>query len=289
MNRAEKIASLIKDKENIIKIKKLAYKLTDGFEFQTSKVLSVTKADSTNDTDEIIKRSIIANTYNYLDSHDDVHLDGVFSKTIKENNPFFLHDHKFEVGAQIGNILKSYEQKIAWKDLGINKEGETTSLVHDVEIIKAYNEGIFDKYRMGAINQHSVGMMYVKIDLAVDDRSDSKGFDLFNKVLPLLGNSEKALEQGYFFVVSEAKLRETSAVLMGSNPLTGIFSDSNKENLQENLIKAIKNIENKDIIYNIVKDINETYNLFEPLKDTKKDREPSFIELLAKDLSKKTI
>jgi len=282
MNRAEKIASLIKDKENILKLKKMSIKNADGFSFQTNKALNITKADSNEDTDEIIQRSIIANTYNWMDSHDDVHLDGVFSKTIQENNPFFLHDHKFEIGAQIGNVLKSYEQKIAWKDLGINKEGETTSLVHDVEIIKAYNEGIFDKYRMGAINQHSVGMQYVKIELAVDDRNDKRGFDLFNKVLPLLGNSEKALEQGYFFVVSEAKLRETSAVLMGSNSLTGIFDASNKENIVENLTKAIKSLENKELIYNIVKDINETYNLFEPSKDTQEDKKPSFIELLAK-------
>jgi len=283
MTREEKIKAVLKDKENIIKIKKLAYKNADAFLVDSNnKSLNIIKADTNEDSDTIIKRSIIANTYNFMDSHDDVHLNGVFSKTIQENVPFFLHDHKFEIGAQIGKVLKSYEKEIAWKDLGVEKEGNTMSLVHDVEIYKDYNESIFNKYRLGDVNQHSVGMMYVKIDLAVDDRNDIKGFELFNKVLPLLGNSDKALEQGYFFVVSEAKLRETSAVLMGSNPLTGVLESSNKENFEQNIIKLIKSLDNKEKIYNIVKDINDTYNLFEPLQDTQEEKKPSFIELISK-------
>ena len=74
MNRAEKIASLIKDKENILKLKKMSIKNADGFSFQTNKALNITKADSNEDTDEIIQRSIIANTYNWMDSHDDLSL-----------------------------------------------------------------------------------------------------------------------------------------------------------------------------------------------------------------------
>ena len=54
-------------------------------------------------------------------------------------------------------------------------------------------------------------------------------------------NSEKALEQGYFFAVTEAKLKEVSCVIAGSNELTPTIEPL--KNIQEvepnEVVKAI--------------------------------------------------
>jgi hypothetical protein len=87
---------------------------------------------------------------------------------------------------------------------------------------------------------------------------------------------EEAKEQGYFFVVSEAKLQETSAVLRGSNPITGILENS--EDKEEQIIKLLKELGDIDKINNICDNIKETYKE-EPLKNTQKVK-PSFYTYL---------
>jgi hypothetical protein len=227
------------------------------------------------DSDDVIYRKIIANTYNWLDSHGDVHLNGIFKKSIQENTPFFLADHEFKTTARLGEIMESEEKEVAWRELGIDKAGFTTSLMHTVKIEKARNAMIFEDYKNGVINQHSVGMQYVKVDLAVDDADDENGYKMYKNVLQMLGNPEKAEELGYFFVVSEAKLRETSAVLAGSNVLTGVYEENGMG--EEEIKSMLQKFGNKKDLYNICKSIIETYDV-EPLQDTQKSK-PSFYEL----------
>jgi len=72
----------------------------------------------------------------------------------------------------------------------------------------------------GSINQHSVGMQYVKIDLAVNDPEEEEEYATWNKYKDEVINLEKAEEQGFFWAVTEAKLIEISCVIAGSNELT---------------------------------------------------------------------
>jgi hypothetical protein len=129
-------------------------------------------------------------------------------------------------------------------------------------------------------------MYYVKIDLAIDNQDDKEAYALYRKYLPQIGNSEDVEKQGYFFAVQEAKLKETSAVLMGSNPLTGIF-DNNKslktiDEAQKMFDYLGKNIENKEIYYNICKQYVDTFKHIEPLSDTQTVKKPSFYEIMSK-------
>jgi hypothetical protein len=284
MERKDKIKGVIKQKDEIIKLKKYNVKHSIASVVEPKIIKPEENAEKgilPKDKEDVIYRKIVANTYNWLDSHSDVHVKGIFNKSIKEVKPFFLHDHKFETTAKVGEILSSVEKQLMWEELGLPKMGSTYALVHDVKIEKARNPVIFEDYKNGRITQHSVGMQYVKIDLAVDDREEEEGFKLFNKVLPMLGNPEAAEKQGYFFVVSEAKLRETSAVLMGSNVLTGIYDDNqNKNEAKESLKNLIDNIDDIEKIYNICKQLDDTYNS-EPSKDTQK-RKPSYFELISK-------
>lgn len=218
----EFIRYLIANKSDLIQLKKAAIKFTDSFAVNNS----VEKNIATHYPDDIesgvIKRTIIANTYNWLDSHDDVHIENVFERSIKNNSDkvFHLHDHKREVTAKVGKPTSIYEKSISWKDLGVNIEGKTMSLFLDSDIIKELNPAIFNQYFRKEINQHSVGMQYVTLDLAANDENNKDEFATWGKYFNRIGNKEKAIEQGYFWAVTEAKLLEVSAVLVGSNELT---------------------------------------------------------------------
>jgi len=160
------------------------------------------------------------------------------------------------------------------------------ALLIDAEISKAKNESVFDEYKNHEINQHSVGMYYVKIDLAIDNQDDKEAYALYRKYLPQIGNADKVEQQGYFFAVQEAKLKEVSAVLQGSNDLTGIFDNNKSVKSIDELTKMFdylgKNIENKEIFNNLCKQYVDTFAQLEPSLDTQTDRKPSFYELMSK-------
>jgi hypothetical protein len=222
--KKEEIDYLVKHKKEIIEFKKAVVKhttptTTEAENSSTFKALSTSKE---HDTDNVIKRTVIGNTYNWLDSHGDVHLDGTFGKSISErqNKIWHLHDHEQKITAKVGIPSKIYEEKIEWSDLGIKKAGTTTALMMDSNIRKDYNNLIFQEYKDGNIDQHSVGMYYVKIDFAVNDKDHKAEFKTWNDNIESIGNRESAEELGYFYAVKEAKLVEISAVLQGSNELT---------------------------------------------------------------------
>lgn len=177
-----------------------------------------------NDTDKgILKRSIVLNTYNWLDSHGDVHFDSTFTKSISERGKktHHLHDHLFQVDAKVGTPIKFYEKSMSWKELGVDIDGETIALIMDSEIKKAYNETVYNAYLDDEVDQHSVAMRYIKIDLAINDEEGyPKEYKVWKDNIARIGNREKAEEQGFFFGVSEGALIEGSAVLAGSNELT---------------------------------------------------------------------
>ena len=222
--KKEEIDYLVKHNKEIIEFKKAVVKhttptTTDKESSSTFKALSTSKE---HDTDNVIKRTVIGNTYNWLDSHGDVHLDGTFGKSISErqNKIWHLHDHEQKITAKVGIPSKIYEENVSWSDLGIKKAGTTTALMMDSDIRKDYNNLIFQEYKDGNIDQHSVGMYYVKIDFAVNDKDHKAEFKTWNDNIEKIGNREKAEELGYFYAVKEAKLVEISAVLQGSNELT---------------------------------------------------------------------
>lgn len=228
------IAEIVEKKAELIQLKKAEVKTVKGG------ISSITKTGDTSlkgifkDNETSLERTIVGNTYLWMDSHDDVHAKGVFTKSVKENkNVFHLHDHEFKITSKVGEPQKTYEQEIAWKDLGVNKSGMTEALFMDTEIFKEYNSQIFNEYKNNRINQHSVGMQYVKIDLAVNDEAYEKEFKTWTDNIDSLGNPERATEKGYFWLVKEAKLIEISAVLMGSNELTPTQGENKTEPLQD--------------------------------------------------------
>jgi len=226
-NKAELFQYLKAEKTKIMDFKKSAIKFTDGI-ISNIESGGVNKSVNKNDLTPGLT-TIVANTYNWMDSHDDVHLDKVFSKSIKDRKDrvFHLHDHDFKLVAQVGDIQDIEERAIPWRTLGVDKDGDTVSLIIESDIKESYNPFIFNQYNKGAINQHSVGMYYVSLKMAIN--SDGKEYAQekaeWDKHIDSIGNKDRAIERGYFFAIYEAKLIEVSAVLQGSNELTPTLQD----------------------------------------------------------------
>ena len=196
-----------------------------------SKALHTSTAD---DTDTTIKRTIVGNTYNWMDSHGDVHVGSTFGKSLgeKKGRIWHLHDHEYKLTAKVGQPTKIWEQEVKWSDLGVDKAGTTTSLMMESTIKQTLNKQIFAEYKAGNIDQHSVGMYYVKMDLAINDSDYEEEFKVWNETIGKVGNKDKAIEQGFYWAVKESKLIEISAVLEGSNELTPTIQVQEIESLK---------------------------------------------------------
>ena len=253
--KAELYKYLKDNKSDIIKMKKASLKSCDSV---ITGVETVSKAIQTNYQDDIssgvIKRTIIGNTYNWLDSHGDVHVKNTFKKSFTENkNVFHLHDHEHKVTAKVGRFTDIYEKLVNWTDLGVNKQGQTLVLMADSNISKDFNKSVFDMYLNGEIDQHSVGMQYVKIDLAVnsDEEEYKEEKETYDKYINDIGNKEEVEKLGYFWAVSEAKLIEISAVLMGSNILTPTVSNEPLKSTQQEPSEDTPKIDWSEVCSNI--------------------------------------
>jgi hypothetical protein len=170
--------------------------------------------------DSIQVRAII-NTTNLMDSHKDVHLPGLWKKSLQESDRRLMHlqEHKMEFDKIISDKkdLKVYTKTYSWKELGVKLEGNTEALVFDSTVKQKRNPYMFGMYKDGNVDNHSVGMQYVKMLMAVNDEEYQQEFENWEKYYPEIANKEEADNTGYFFIVKEAKVIEGSAVPIGSN------------------------------------------------------------------------
>jgi hypothetical protein len=182
-------------------------------------------------TDNIEVTSVI-NSCLWYDSHGDVHLTGLWKKSLSENKDILLlQEHDMSFKGIITDEVDAYTQSIAWKALGVDKEGTTECLIFKSDISRNRNAYMFGEYQKGHVKNHSVGMRYVKIELAINDEDYKEEFAAWNKYIDQIANKETAEEAGYFWAVKEAKVVEGSAVPLGSNSKTPVLnvSDSTKQ------------------------------------------------------------
>lgn len=164
---------------------------------------------------------VVMNTTNIMDLHSDVHIPGLWKKTLMENKTFYhLQEHEAEFSKVISDSAKAYMQTMAWKELGYRADGNTDALIFESIISKDRNEEMYRQYLNKWVKNHSVGMQYVKMDLAINDPASEKEYDFWNKYIGTIANRKEAEAQGYFWPILEAKLLEGSAVVFGSNKVT---------------------------------------------------------------------
>jgi uncharacterized protein (UPF0212 family) len=173
----------------------------------------------------------VINSTRYLDSHDDVHFDGIWKKSLKEQQGklFYVADHDLKLASVIAypNNVKSFTANIPWSFVGKNYEGETEALIFQIAKDKIVSVIVKDAIEKEVPLQNSVRMQYVKIKLGInsDAKEDVDFKAYFDSKIDLIANKDVALEQGYFFGVEEAKIvHEGSMVLFGSNDATSILT-----------------------------------------------------------------
>lgn len=174
-----------------------------------------------------IKAELVINTTNLLDSHSDVHIKGIWNKSAKEaKNILLLQEHQMKFNSIISDKVNAKVKTFNWKDLGFNLNGTTEALVFESEISKDRNNFMFEQYAKGYVKEHSVGMRYVKIELALNSESkyDVEEKAIWDKYISEIANKEVAEAQGYFWAILEAKIIEGSAVVKGSNHITPIIN-----------------------------------------------------------------
>lgn len=176
----------------------------------------------------ILQRTLLVNTYLWRDSHYDVHLPGVFTRSIQQKGTKILpiDQHKFDLDYIIGETVALSEQPFTWSDLGVNKDGDTIGVVAQANIVKAKSPKRYDDYLNDRINQHSVGMMYLQCALAIDDQDFPLEYEFYKEWIDKIGNQQEVEEDGFFYGVIEAKLLEYSCVIAGSNELTPVLYPS---------------------------------------------------------------
>lgn len=253
--KKELFAWLKDNEEDILYQKKSTFKKADAFSTTTIALLDSPEFAQKNGVPleplqekegnvDIIKRRVIINTTMVRDSHKDVHLNGLWNKSLKENrNLKHLQEHEMKFDKIIADKddLHAFTKTYSWRDLGYDVDGKTEALVFDSTIKQSRNATMFREYKDGNVDNHSVGMYYVNIKLALDsdDEGDEKYKAEYDKWINDIANKAEVEKEGYFFAVYEAKAIEGSAVPIGSNRITPTLQPKEeREELTENQIKA---------------------------------------------------
>ena len=235
-NKDELYEYLKLNKDLLVRQKKSQMKYADAISFnQIADESEVVEKGMHNGVEEDPKKlrvKAVINTTNIMDSHDDVHFPNLWKKSLSENkNILHLQEHQMQFDKLISDKVNAYTENISWSKMGYPYEGKSQALIFDSEIDVEDNGYMFEQYKKGRVRNHSVGMQYVKVSLAVNSKDSAfkEEKDTWNKYIDSIVNKEVAEEKGYFFAVTEAKVIEGSAVLVGSNRATPTLSVSEAE------------------------------------------------------------
>jgi len=193
-----------------------------------------------------------------LDSHSDVHIgrteanpdSAIFSDSIKNRTHKIppIDQHNYSLDGRIGKTLAIYEAPISWRSLGLGKTGMTEGLFAVSQIERAKNEARYNDYLNDEIDQHSVGMFYGNVEMAIaDGEKYPKEHKVYQKYISYIGNRQEVEAKGYFFAVSKATLVEYSAVIAGSNELTPTLNQHSSE--ADDKSDSIEHLEEKKLDY----------------------------------------
>lgn len=218
----ELLAHLKSNKAELIAAKKSATKRAEPLFHAVNGSSEVTKAGENSEETDTLAVKVVANASMVLDSDMDVLITGCYDKTIDERKHItpHLHDHISSLDAKIGEVKDIYTEQIAKSDLRLPGSGTTECCLFETDVMKSYNEKIFNQYKANKVNQHSIGLNYIKIDLAINDEDSPEEKAVYDKYIGQIINPKKAIEKGFFWAVEEIMLIENSAVLFGANHAT---------------------------------------------------------------------
>jgi len=234
--KADLFDALKKDEVRIKAIKKaeIIYSHERG---HVSK-LNVTVKDGANKALNIEEGFIypVISTTNYLDSHGDVHIDGCFKKTVSDQQGkiFYAKNHDVRVGTIIAwpENVEMMVKKLDWSIIGKSYTGQSECLIFKINKENIEDDDAEDIIEKNRPVQNSIRMQYVNFVTCIDDKRPEYKTEKANwdKYYPIIANKEVANEMGYFWAVTELKIKEEgSMVIKGSNDATPILQIPNPE------------------------------------------------------------
>lgn len=179
---------------------------------------------------------IAVNSTRVLDSHDDLHIDGIWKKSIKDQQGknYLVLDHDLSIKSVVvrKEHIEMFTAKVPFSMIGKPYDGDTEVLVYKFAKSQVKDETVKDWLDSGDSIEGSVRMQYVTILLALDsndpiDATEKKNYDDY---IDQIANKNDYEYIYYFFIIKEAKnVKESSLVVFGSNSSTGNISNNNAE------------------------------------------------------------
>lgn len=195
--------------------------------------------------DKLDSYYIAINTTKVLDSHGDLHVNGIWNRTAKNQNRknYLVDSHEMSM---LTTIVRKENVEILVKEmpfslLGYNYEGTTEALIYKIPKDKIIMPLAKEWLESNDSIEASVRMQYSNIELAMnsDEKEDEvfkKNYDTFKS--QIANKEDYEAENGditHFWVVKEAKnIGEGSLVLKGSNSVTGQIRIDSLDNTQFN-------------------------------------------------------
>lgn len=234
------VRDLIANKAGIYQAKKDTVKDADGIRCFIKETIA--PKEENNDILKIgdIIQAVI-NTTGILDSHEDVHIPGIWNKSVNDQQGKIYHaiNHQLSIGTLVGypSAVKMEVKNMPWSQLGRTYQGNTDALVFNTLITDKTNIDAFKAYRDREPIQHSIRMLYVQLVMCINDPEEKEYYSNWLKYRSMVANGEDADNLGYFFAIPEAKIyKEGSTVLFGSDPETpymGFNGNNQLETKQE--------------------------------------------------------
>lgn len=227
----EELFKALSENKSLLKAqKKLQIKHTDSiaYSFAVNEKNEAIKANEVNISEiNALKIKIVVNSCNLFDSHTDVSVNDSWNRTAKNaKRVLLLEEHKAQFDKIISDEIELSIENISWKELGFEYEGKTQCLVFYATVRKDRNPYMFEQYAKGYVREHSAGLRYVQIELAVNSEAEwnKSEKEIWDKYYPTIANKEDVDEYGFFWAVIEQQIREGSAVVFGSNFATPTIS-----------------------------------------------------------------
>ena len=175
------------------------------------------------------------NTFNFLDSDNDVLLPGSAKKSINERGPEseavakIKHALNHDLRTLPGKILVLKETEIDGI-AGIYFETKMADTTLGNDTLKNYLEGVYDN--------HSIGFQYKQIEMV------ERGAVAWDKITQSIINQDALEGKDYIWAVKEIALFEGSTVAFGANSLTPFMGvkSGNKESYLLSLNSRIDNL-----------------------------------------------
>ena len=208
---------------------------------------------------------IAVNSTRILDSHDDLHKDGLWEITVKarQGKNYLVEDHVLSIKTTVTKkqYVEMFTAMIPFSMIGKSYDGNTQVLIYKVPKDKIISKESKEWLESGDEIEASVRMQYVKIALAMNsaDSDDAEEKEIYDANIDLIANKDDFEDIFFFWVVSEAKnIMESSLVLFGSNNSTGQILNIDTKAAEQALLNSKKeadeqSLQSKKTIINILK------------------------------------